>query len=66
MKPLTTEPSLIHPEYFQNDEEEIPTIREALQNIVDSADKNSPAKYGVYIIEQIDFDNAVAALKRGV
>jgi len=66
-KQLTTEPSLLPPDWREQLDDTL-TIKEALQNIVDSAIA-LPTSNGVkngYRIYQIDFDNAVEALKRGI
>jgi hypothetical protein len=56
-------PGTLPSDYFEKDDETL-TIREALQNIVDSAQLSPGKKY--YLLDLIDFDNAVASLKRGV
>jgi len=63
-KQLTTEPSLLPPDWQEQLDDTL-TIKEALQNIVDSSRKVCHQKQ-LYYMDAIDFDNAVAALKRGV
>jgi hypothetical protein len=63
-------PQNMPPDWLEQDEEEVLTIREALQNIVDSVKPetrfNDHGAIIAYRLDSIDFDNAVAALKRGV